>query len=497
VADPTPSPVEAVPPPRATRVIRDLARAETALVQASLDSPGSLPPDELRRLRYLLSFARLTVFEPGAAGGGAPGSRPDLDVTDELTAFRDRVLAEVAAPLQAPLEPGTRLQAARAALGQIREALVERRVALLERHGGDCSAAELDAEVGTRVLVNVAGGGGGAGYVYLGAYERLDEAGLAPAFVIGSSIGALLGLFRARLATPPWEEYLALAKGLDRRVLFAPISLRRRFGLPGLLALDLRRSLDATFAGPDGEPLTLADLEVPYEAVVGGVLRRPFERLPQRFRASGETATFSDPASRTSPARLAPALALRMWQVAAFFDPRVVTPVILGGEPGTERVRALDAAGFSAAIPGVLHYDLATDDASPTAAALDELFETRELAALVDGGVVANVPAELAWRRVQSGKLGTRNALLLAFDCFHPQWDPRHLWLQPITQAIGLQMTRNALFADAVVRFEPTLSPLNLVPSPGSIDDTRAWGRASVESVLPLVQRLLEPVAWG
>jgi hypothetical protein len=230
---------------------------------------------------------------------------------------------------------------------------------------------------------------------------------------------------------------------------------------------------------------------------VGGVRRRSFERLPRRFRTTGGTTALADPEARTSPARLAPALAMRMWQVAAFFDPRVVTPVMLGAEPGTEHVRALDAAGFSAAIPGVLHYDLPTTDDTPTAGALEALFEARELAALVDGGVVANVPAELAWRRVQAGKLGTRNVLLLAFDCFHPQWDPRHLWLQPITQAIGLQMTRNALFADAVVRFEPTLSPVNLVPSAGSIDDTRAWGRASVESVLPLVQRLLEPVAWG
>ncbi len=71
------------------------------------------------------------------------------------------------------------------------------------------------------------------------------------------------------------------------------------------------------------------------------------------------------------------------------------------------------------------------------------LCEEKDVAALVDGGTASNVPIELAWKRVRDGRLGTRNACYLAFDCFHPQWDPRHLWLVPITQAIQLQMVRN------------------------------------------------------
>ena len=92
---------------------------------------------------------------------------------------------------------------------------------------------------------------------------------------------------------------------------------------------------------------------------------------------------------------------------------------------------------------------------------------SKHVAALVDGGAASNVPVELAWKRVRDGRLGTRNACYLAFDCFHPQWDPRHLWLVPITQAIQLQMVRNAPYADHLVRFEPTLSPANLAPSAG------------------------------
>jgi hypothetical protein len=127
---------------------------------------------------------------------------------------------------------------------------------------------------------------------------------------------------------------------------------------------------------------------------------------------------------------------------------------------------------------------------------LDELFAQKDVEALVDGGAASNVPVELAWRRIQDGRLGTRNACYVAWDCFHPQWDPKHLWLQPITQALRLQMIRNAPYADQVVRFKPTLSVLTLAASPDAIDRATGWGRASVQPALPVIKRLLEPVWW-
>jgi hypothetical protein len=71
----------------------------------------------------------------------------------------------------------------------------------------------------------------------------------------------------------------------------------------------------------------------------------------------------------------------------------------------------------------------------------------------------SNVPVDLAWKRVRDGRLGTRNACNLAFDCFHPQWDPRHLWLVPITQAIQLQMVRNLPYADPIPVTSALLQP--------------------------------------
>src|SRR6478735_7436547 len=69
-----------------------LQHMEAALVRADLECPDVLSPAQFRRLRYLLSFVRLTVFEPGAAGPGGTRGRGDVTVGDEITGFRQRVI---------------------------------------------------------------------------------------------------------------------------------------------------------------------------------------------------------------------------------------------------------------------------------------------------------------------------------------------------------------------------------------------------------------------
>jgi hypothetical protein len=193
------------------------------------------------------------------------------------------------------------------------------------------------------------------------------------------------------------------------------------------------------------------------------------------------------------PIGLGPQVAARMWQVAAFIDSRVVKPIVVGGDDLTRDFNVVDAASFSSAIPGVLHHETSDPRMIPI---LDAMLEDNDIAAIVDGGAASNVPVELAWKRVRAGKLGTRNACYLAFDCFHPQWDPKHLWLVPITQAIQLQMVRNAPYADHLVRFAPTLSPANLAPSVATIDRACEWGHISVDRAIPVTTALLQPTWW-
>ena len=128
------------------------------------------------------------------------------------------------------------------------------------------------------------------------------------------------------------------------------------------------------------------------------------------------------------PIGLGPQMVRRLWQVASFIDTRMVKPLVLGGDELTRELNIVDAASFSAAIPGVLHHETKDPAMVPL---LDDYLASKDVAALVDGGAASNVPAEQAWLKVQRGRIGTRNATYLALDCFHPQLDPRHLWLTP------------------------------------------------------------------
>ncbi len=472
-----------------------LQRMENRLVRHHLSNPDVLSGEELRKLRYILNFARLADFEPGAAGPGGSqgrGSRGDVSVGTQVAPWRSRVTDALYGPLREERDPVTALTTARDALGGLAADQDDQRQVLIERHGNDFSPAELDAEVGYKKLVTVMGGGGGAGFVYIGGMQRLHEAGQIPDYMIGSSFGSIMGSLIARTLPVPIEEYVAWAKTVSYRAILGPERLRRRHGLAGLFTLRFDEFAGSLLSRADGERMRMSDLAIPLDIVVAGVRRQPYTSLPSRFRRPAVSAL----QLRTLPLRpigIGPQVAARMWQVAAFIDLRVVEPIVVGGDDPARDFDVVDAASFSSAIPGVLHHESSDPRMH---AILDAVCEEHDVAALVDGGAASNVPIEIAWNRVRGGKLGTRNACYLAFDCFHPQWDSRHMWLAPITQAIQLQVARNLPYADHLVRFEPTLSAVNLAPSEAAIDRAREWGRKSVDRAIPLTSALLQPTWW-
>jgi hypothetical protein len=395
-------------------------------------------------------------------------------------------------PLREERVPAIALAAARDVLSSLTEEQDERRRTLLDHHGDDFSPAELDAEVGYKKLVTVLGGGGGAGFVYIGGMQRLLEAGHVPDYMLGSSFGSILGSVVSRVLPVPIEEYVAWAKTVSYRAILGPEQLRRRHGLSGMFSLRFDHFAQAMFTRADGERMLMSDLAIPFEAVVAGVRKSSFGALPSRFRRQ-ELAALRLRFIPHLPIGIGPQVAARLWQVAAFIDSRVVKAIVVGGDDLTRDLNVVDAASFSSAIPGVLHHETSDRRMHPI---LDGLCEEHDVAALVDGGAASNVPVELAWKRVRDGRLGTRNACYLAFDCFHPQWEAKHLWLIPIAQAIQLQMVRNAPYADHIIRFEPTLSPVNLAPSTAAIDLACRWGQENVDKAIPITSALLRPTWW-
>jgi predicted acylesterase/phospholipase RssA len=469
-----------------------LQKMENRLVRHHLETPDVLSSEQLRKLRYILNFARLADFEPGAAGPGGTRGRGDVSVGAEIAPWRARVADALYGPLREERDAATALTAARDVLAGLIDGQDEQRRLLAERHGNGFSLAELDAEVGHKKLVTVLGGGGGAGFVYIGGLRRLLEAGQVPDYMIGSSFGSIIGAVIGRALPVPIEEYVAWAKTVSYSAILGSERLRRRHGLIGLFSLRFDQFAHALFSREDGERMRMSDLAIPFEAVVAGVRRQSFAALPSKFRRP-ELAALQLRSIPLHPIGIGPQVAARMWQVAAFIDSRVVKPIVIGGDDLTRDFNVVDAASFSSAIPGVLHHETSDPRMHPL---LDALLDDDDIAAIVDGGAASNVPVELAWKRVHDGKLGTRNACYLAFDSFHPQWDPRHLWLVPITQAIQLQMMRNAPYADQLVRFEPTLSPVNLAPSVAAIDRACEWGRTSVDKAIPVTSALLQPTWW-
>src|SRR6201986_3927155 len=184
-----------------------LQRMENRLIRHQLAAPEVLSAEELRKLRYILNFARLADFERGAAGPGGTRGRGDVSVGAEIAPWRSRVADALYGPLREEPDPVTALQTARDALASLAPAQDDQRQVLIERHGNDFSATELDSEVGYKKLVTVLGGGGGAGFVYIGGMQRLLEAGQVADYMMGASLGWMLGSLVSRELPVPGEEY--------------------------------------------------------------------------------------------------------------------------------------------------------------------------------------------------------------------------------------------------------------------------------------------------
>ncbi|MFT4009158.1 MAG: patatin-like phospholipase family protein [Nocardioidaceae bacterium] len=491
------APAQVSPPDIAHDPVLLLHHMERTLVRAHLEAPYAMTPTELRRLRYLIAFARLTRFEPGAArpGGAVPAATPrtEVDLTAELAPWRELVVDKLSGPLRRETSNVRRLARAREVFYALEEQADEQRATLLANHKGEFTATDLDAEIAYKSLALVLGGGGGAGFVYLGAMKRLVAAGITPSYIIGSSIGAVLGSLFARSRPVPIEDYIEFTKSISYRAVLGPEPMRRRHGLTSVMSVRIDEVGRPVFAKADGTQITMDELAIPYDSVVAGVHRGLFSRLPARFRRQ-EMAMAGLRSLPVVPIGLGPMMVSRLWQAASFFDSRVVKPIVLGGDALTRRLNVVDAAAFSAAIPGVLHHETDDPDMVPI---LDELMESKQVAALVDGGAASNVPVEQAWIMVQRGRIGTRNVLYLALDCFHPRWDPKHLWLTPLTRAVQLAMVRNAPYADQLIRMNPTLSPATLAPGPEAIEQSVRWGEASMDQGMEFVARMLEPIWWS
>ena len=165
---------------------RPLEEMELRLVQALLDDHRVVDAHEEAVLRTALSLARLyKVRHEGR----------DVGVGAFLEPFKDEIQRRLGPVLLAPKIERTQLLPH---LKDLKERTLATRAQVVRHFSDRIPESAIDREIRHKALVMVLGGGGGTGYVYAGAMGLLDEYGLKPQLLVGTSIGAVLAMFRSR-----------------------------------------------------------------------------------------------------------------------------------------------------------------------------------------------------------------------------------------------------------------------------------------------------------
>lgn len=460
------------------RQLRPFDLAENALVRGLVRRPDRIPRTHEIVLRHALNLARCWVVN---------GSGGECVVGPQLGPFRDRVRTlAVAMTSKDDLDPETFASDA----DQIAPLLEAEKRAVVERNVGRLTREDLAKEIGQKALVLAVGGGGGCGYVHLGAFSVMEQLRLHPKLLVGSSMGSVLGMFRAREPHFRDSTIRAVTHGLTFKKLFRVLDGKVNYAVPGTLQLYLRSSLSRFFTRPDGEPMRIRDMSIPLVVVVTGVRRSLASEV------SSYEQIFRSELRRGALGRL---LHLKdmVTNMAVLLSRLIATegalrPIPLGVDPDTIDFDVLDAVGFSASVPAVIQYDILREDPRMHALVKDVLAK-HGVDALADGGISSNVPARFAWEHVQSGGVGTRNAFVLGLDCFAPQIGRNMLFL-PLQRIAAENVARDAPFAQHVYVYKRVLSPTSLVPRLRSLELAIKTGREEMLEQGPFLQKVLEPL---
>jgi predicted acylesterase/phospholipase RssA len=455
--------------------VRPFEEAEAALVRSIVSTPAWLSQTDEAALRYALNLARIGVVR-------APDGS-DVDLGLVLSPFRE----EVRAALPALLAPGGPDQAA---VGRLVPGLSDRARAFRDRgvaaSDGRLPRGAIDREVCEKALVVVCGGGGGVTWSYLGALALLEQYGLVPRLLAGTSMGAVLLLFRARRVRWHAGDVADALKGLSFRTLFRFLQADARYGLPATMRLYLRAAIGDFLRGPDGHPLTLGQLAIPLIVAVTGVRNGALPRDPSYYEHLLDLH-----GREPQPSAISRMISEVFEAVAELIVQRDrLARIYLGAEDETKAFDAIDAVGFSSALPGVIHYDVVRED-ERMHRLLAELFERHDLFRLVDGGLVDNLPARAAWDAVQRGAIGTRNAFVLALEGFGPKLS-QPLWFGLQQLAAG-NVARNRPFIHLHRSFQRVLSPIEIVPDPQALQRAINDGKGELHPDMPFIAHMVRP----
>jgi hypothetical protein len=455
---------------------RPFRRGEIALARKALDSPAFLHPRRLDLLRYALRLAQLS------SGGGEPD-----DLVNRIGSFRLRLL-QILSPVL-PTDPD-----------RIDPRPLDRRVPkvarLVEQARATLARAEvvseqrLDAILAKKRLAIVLGGAAGSGYVFLGALDSLERMGIVPDYLVGCSVGSILAVIRARTRGFELEALLGDVQRIRERGVFRAPDPNPRYGLPGALRIDLRQALGDLFADARGAQRSLGEMELAVDVLATGIgpgalagSRDAYAHLVDAdLHGIGDLSELK----RSTLVRVVGAL------VSLAMSRRWLTPLLLGSDPETARLAALDAAGFSSAIPALFQCDVPADDEKGSAI-LDRLFEERRFVGLVDGALSSLVPARYAWEALEAGRIESRNYLILALDAM-ARTGGVNTPLVPLLRTISATADRDRAFWDLHVNFRNAPPFLDLFPTEARLRRAARSGAREFAATAELLRTILAPL---
>ncbi len=475
------------------RRIEGLKHLEQRIFKELAHQPDLLPRRETELLRYAFSFARLGLIRTPSG---------DIDLFEFVAPFRHWLTDQLdylahAGQRTSILHPVVTEEYDWKGIFQLIVPLYEKldqtRAHLLTTLSQQLSPERLEDEICNKKLVLVLGGGGGAGYPHMGVFSVIAELGLTPSMIVGSSMGALLGLFRAiNQEYDPGVMAIGLPRPSEFGRVFSTYRGFSRFGFPGAMELTIRPVATETFStilGKDIPPIN--DTAIKLRPVVTGLRTGMQYSLTQVEREI-------DRSQRTISALRVPRRLRLLFSTVQMMlqNPRYLEEVVFGSDEGLEDVDVVDAVGFSCAVPGVIHYDIFRKN-SETAPRLRQIFQNRGFFRLTDGGVVANVPSRIAWNCVQRGEIEHRNAFIMSFDAMAPQLN-LNAPFYPFEKLIAQNVQAHLPYSDFHFAYKSPPSPVKLLQSYQSLQNVIARTRDQLEEHRPYIRLMMSTIpTWA
>ena len=436
---------------------KELAKIESKLVHTLSLGSLSLNSSDESVLRWALSLARVSKVQ----------GEKLIEIGHASDAYRTR-LYELFKTLPSL---GPELQQLTPKIYQL---VLEEQKELLALFGTRLKAKALEQAIAKRPLALALAGGGGTAFIYAGAFQELEEAGIIPDAIAGSSMGALLGLYRAKQKHFDVEDFKRVASPLIWSRITQSSEQGSRFGLPASFRLNLHDIFAPEFQN-NGRTLYLNELAIPFRVAVGGIADDDLDAIPSTDWLQKPDIHLAELRKREQSV-IAGLLQLTQKPIKAIY---------LGEDKLTQEFDVLDAVGFSSAVPGIFHYDVLRHD-SHMVPILRELMHQHGVTRLIDGGLVDNLPAVCVKRCLI-------DPFVLSLDAFSPNWK-RHWLFLPLMHIAAENSKQGYAASDLTIAYQHVLSPINVVPSPKQLVRAIDNGIKETKPHVAFIKSMLKPL---